>query len=139
MTHHLGGPETLEKIAKRQALYEQPGSGQYRVVLEPPGEGVGWVGYWDRNWRGEDVYEIGWSVLPAFQGQGIAARATTQALEAARLEGKHRFVHAFPSVENAPSNAICRKVGFTLLGECDFEYPAGTPLRCNDWRFDLTD
>ena len=54
------------------------------------------------------------------------------------LGGKHRFVHAFPSVDNAPSNAICRKAGFTLLGERDFEYPPGHPLRSNDWRFDLS-
>jgi RimJ/RimL family protein N-acetyltransferase len=48
-------------------------------------------------------------------------------------------VYAFPSVDNAPSNAICRKVGFELLGEKDFEYPPGNPLRCNEWRFDLYD
>ena len=48
-----------------------------------------------------------------------------------------RFLHAFPSVANAASNAVCRKVGFVELGECDFEYPAGHPIRCNDWRLDL--
>ena len=138
MTQHLGGPESPEKIAERQAKYEQPGSAQFKIVLEPTGEGVGWVGFWERIWQGEEVYEIGWSVLTAFQGRGIAARATAQALEAARSEGKHRFVHAFPSVDNAPSNAICRKTGFTLLGEHAFEYPPGHPLRSNDWRFDLS-
>ena len=138
MTQHLGGPESSEKIAERQARYEQPSSGQFKIVLEPTGEGVGWVGFWERTWQGEEVYEIGWSVLTAFQRRGIAARATAQALEAARSEGKHRFVHAFPSVDNAPSNAICRKAGFTLLGEHDFEYPPGHPLRSNDWRFDLS-
>jgi hypothetical protein len=24
-----------------------------------------------------------------------------------------------------------------LLEECDFEYPPGNPMRCNDWRLDL--
>ena len=138
MTQHLGGPESPEKIAGRQAKYEQPGSGQFKIVLEQTGEGVGWVGYWERRWQGEEVYEIGWSVLTTFQGRGIAGRATAQALEVARSEGKHRFVHAFPSVDNAPSNAICRKVGFTLLGERDFEYPPGHSMRSNDWRFDLS-
>jgi RimJ/RimL family protein N-acetyltransferase len=138
MTQHLGGAESSEKIAERQAKYEQPGSGQFKIVLELSGEGVGWVGFWERTWQGEEVYEIGWSVLTAFEGRGIAARATAQALEAARSEGKHRFVHDFPSVDNAPSNAICRKAGFTLLGEHDFEYPPGHPLRSNDWRFDLS-
>lgn len=101
------------------------------------GEAVGWVGYWERTWRGDQVYEIGWSVLPAFQGKGIAAAATLQAIAAARAEGTHRFLHAYPSVDNAASNAICRKLGFTSLGQCDFEHPPGHFMQCNDWRFDL--
>ena len=28
--------------------------------------------------EGEQVYEIGWSVLPAFQGRGIAGSATLE-------------------------------------------------------------
>jgi hypothetical protein len=52
-------------------------------------------------------------------------------------EGKNRFLHAFPSIESEPSNAICRKVGFPLIGECEFEYLPGNCRRCNDWRLDL--
>jgi RimJ/RimL family protein N-acetyltransferase len=137
MMEHLGGPESPEKIAKRQAGYEEPGSGQFKIVDEATGEGAGWVGYWERTWRGEQVYEIGWSVLPAFQGRGIGGLATAQAIALARAERKHRFLHAYPSVDNAPSNAICRKLGFTLLGLCEFEYPPGRSMQCNDWRLDL--
>jgi hypothetical protein len=63
--------------------------------------------------------------------------ATALAIAVARSERKHRFLHAFPSVDNAPSNAICRKLGFTLVEECEFEYPPGSFMRCNDWRLDL--
>jgi RimJ/RimL family protein N-acetyltransferase len=138
MMTHLGGPETPEKIAKRQARYEQDGR-QLRIVDVATGEGVGWVGYWEREWLDRDVYEIGWSVLPEFQGRGIASAATRGALDAARTDGDRRFVHAYPSVENGPSNGICRKVGFELLGEHEFEWPpdSGIVMRCNDWRFDL--
>ena len=78
-------------------------------------------------------------MLPAFQGRGIASTATGLAISSAREDGRHRFMHAFPSVEDPPSNAICRKLGFTLLGAMDFEYPpgSGNMLRCNDWRLDL--
>jgi RimJ/RimL family protein N-acetyltransferase len=137
MTEHLGGPESPEKLAERQARFEQPGSGMFKIIDDETGEGVGSVGYWERTWHGEQVYETGWFVTPAFQGRGIAAAATGQAIALARAEGKHRFLHAFPSVENEPSNAICRKVGFTLIGECEFEYPPGNRMRCNDWRLDL--
>ncbi len=138
MMEHLGGPESPEKIAKRQARYELPDSGQFKIVDEASGESVGWVGYWERTWRGEQVYEIGWSVIPAFQGRGIGGLATAQAIGMARAERKHRFLHAYPSVDNAPSNAICRKLGFTLLGPREFEYPPGHFMKCNDWRLELS-
>jgi RimJ/RimL family protein N-acetyltransferase len=137
MTEHLGGPESPRKLAERQARYEVPGSGMFKIVDEVTGEPVGSVGYWERSWRGEQVYEIGWSVLPASQGRGIAGIATAQAIAMARAEQKHRFMHAFPSVDNGPSNAICRKLGFTFLEAAEFEYPKGHFMRCNDWRLDL--
>jgi RimJ/RimL family protein N-acetyltransferase len=135
MTMYLGGPESPEKIAERQNRYEQPGSRQYKIVVDD--EGAGWVGYWDREWLGAEVYEVGWSVLPDYQGRGLGGLATAQLIDVARAEDRRRFMHAYPSVENAPSNAICRKLGFTLLGEHEFEYPPGSFMRCNDWRLDL--
>ena len=61
-----------------------------------------------------------------------------EAITRARSDGKHRFLHAFPSVDNHPSNAICQKLGFILIEECEFEYPRGSFMRCNDWRLDLS-
>lgn len=109
----------------------------FAIVIEPGGVAAGWVGYWKREWRGQRVWETGWSVLPEFQGQGIATRATAAVVKRARAEGTHRFIHAFPSVDNVPSNAICRKVGFILQAEVELEYPPGNFMRCNDWRLDL--
>ena len=60
---------------------------------------------------GKTSWETGWSVLPGLQGQGIAVRATLLAIDKAREEGKYRFFHAFPRVDNAPSNGVCRKAG----------------------------
>ena len=141
MTEHLGGPESPEKLADRHERYVAlagTGTGRmFKIVDAESGEAVGNVGFWEKKWRHVTVYETGWSVIPEFQGRGIAGAATRLALDAARSENKHRWVHAFPSVDNAASNAICRKLGFELLGAVDFEYPPGHPLRCNDWRFDL--
>lgn len=142
MMEHLGGPESEMQIAARHARYlrlADSGADQmFKIVHDATGMAVGSVGYWERTWRGERVYEIGWSVLPAFQGRGIASAATRQAVAKARSVGLHQAMHAFPSVDNPPSNAVCRKLGFTLVGECDFEYPAGHFMRCNDWRLDLS-
>ncbi|GHO83133.1 GNAT family N-acetyltransferase [Dictyobacter formicarum] len=141
MTTHLGGPESDEQLARRQIRYEQlaaSGKGRmFKIIHEATGEAVGSVGYWDSIWREEPIYEMGWAVLPAFQGRGIASVATAQAIASARADGKHRFLHAFPSIDNPPSNAVCRKLGFTLVEECEFEYPKGNFMQCNDWRLDL--
>jgi RimJ/RimL family protein N-acetyltransferase len=153
MTEHLGGPESPEKIRERHERYCRSNdidNGRMFVIVAGPGMiGAGSIGCWERDWQGQRVLETGWSVLPEFQGRGIATKAIAAVVERARAEGEHRFMHAFPaegehrfmhafpSVENGPSNAICRKTGFTLQGEIDFEYPPGHFMRCNDWRLDL--
>jgi RimJ/RimL family protein N-acetyltransferase len=81
--------------------------------------------------------EGGWAVLPGFQGRGIASSATAQLLDKARDDQPLRFVHAFPKIDNGSSNAICRKLGFTLVEEVDFPARQEGLVRCNDWRFDL--
>jgi hypothetical protein len=57
-------------------------------------------------------------------------------LERATAERRWDVIHAFPGVTNGPSNAICRKNGFAMLGERDIVY-AGRTLRCNHWRVNL--
>jgi RimJ/RimL family protein N-acetyltransferase len=141
MMEHLGGPESHDQLLERQQRYEQIGDlgtgRMFKIVDEASGLAVGSVGYWDREWAGETVFETGWSVIPAFQGRGIAGAGTALVIDAARAERTHRFMYAFPSVDNPPSNAICRKLGFTLLEAREFEYPPGNLMRCNVWRLDL--
>ena len=139
MTEHLGGPEDREQLQERQARYERLDGGDrmFKIVDVDSGVGVGSVGFWTKEWRDRQVYEVGWMVVPEFQGRGIAVAATAQAIELARGDGKRRFIHAFPNVDNAPSNAICRKLGFELLEARKFEYPKGHFMTCNDWRLDL--
>lgn len=139
MTVHLGGPESPEKIRERHERYLHGSETSRMFVIVVGAEQIpaGSIGFWEREWQGEKVWETGWSVLPEFQGQGIATTATMLVIEQARATGRHQFMHAYPSVDNAPSNAICRKSGFTLQGEYEFEYPPGHFMRCNDWRLDL--
>jgi RimJ/RimL family protein N-acetyltransferase len=141
MTKYLGGPESEEKLRERQQRFERlaaSGAGHmFKIVDQETGEAVGSVGYWHREWHGEEVYEIGWMVVREHQGRGIAAAATQLAVDHARAGGTRRAIHAFPGVENAASNAICRKLGFELVEEIEFEFPPGSMMRCNDWRLEL--
>jgi RimJ/RimL family protein N-acetyltransferase len=140
MTEHLGGPESRDKLRERQARYERLNGGDraFKILDGATSAGIGWVGFWGTEWHEQQVYEVGWSVVPEFQGRGVAASATAQAIALAKLVDKHRFMHAFPSIKNAPSNAICRKLGFELLDACEVEFPKGHFMTCNDWRIDLS-
>jgi RimJ/RimL family protein N-acetyltransferase len=133
---HVGGPEPDAKIADRNAKYARD-PGQLRISVD--GAPAGWVGFWAREWQGEPVYELGWSVLASFQGQGVATRATLAAIDLVKQfdAPASRILRAFPNVDNPPSNAVCRKAGFTLVGPVSFEYPPGNVETVNDWRLDL--
>ncbi|MEY2233231.1 GNAT family N-acetyltransferase [Streptomyces sp. BF23-19] len=163
MTQFLGGPEPAAKLVDRQRRYEamsarEPAAGRmFRVVWTPadqgPGPGdddcgghgrgrgrgraesVGSVGFWEREWRGEPVYEAGWGILPEFQGHGLAVAALTELLAYVRAHGSRDSVHAFPGTDHPASNAVCRRAGFEYLGDVDFEYPPGVPHPSCDWRY----
>ncbi|MFF4263910.1 GNAT family N-acetyltransferase [Streptomyces virginiae] len=162
MTQFLGGPEPAAKLVDRQRRYEamsarEPAAGRmFRVVWTPAGqapgadgergpehggggeperaESVGSVGFWEREWRGEPVYEAGWGILPEFQGHGLAVAALTELLAYVRAHGSRDSVHAFPGTDHPASNAVCRRAGFEYLGDVDFEYPPGVPHPSCDWR-----
>ena len=137
MTEHFGGPETPEKLRARHARYVAIGGtgkgAMFVICAGPDAEAVGSIGYWELDWAGETAWETGWSVLPECQGRGIATRAAVLVLEKVRAKERHRSIHAFPAFENEASNAVCRKAGFTLVGECEVEFPPGRPMRANDW------
>jgi RimJ/RimL family protein N-acetyltransferase len=137
---HLGGPESPQAIRDRHRRYLAPaGTPQalFAIQVGPERASAGWVGYWESESAGETVWECGWHVLPEFQERGVATMATSLVLADARERHLHRAVHAFPSVDNTASNALCRALGFTMLGEADVEYPKGHTMRSNDWCLDL--
>jgi RimJ/RimL family protein N-acetyltransferase len=137
---YLGGPEKEEKILTRHTRYlrlDTPGATRMlRIVID--GTNVGSIGYWERDWQGLSVYETGWEVLAAFQGQGVASRAALRLIAELKASARHRWLYAFPSPENAASNALCRHLGFDLAGVEDFEYPPGVFAPHNAWRLDLS-
>jgi RimJ/RimL family protein N-acetyltransferase len=139
MMRYLGGTQSREQIVASHRRYlDGIAAGtawMFKIVWGS--DAVGTVGYWEKDWREAPVYEAGWHVFPEYQGRGLASEGIAAIVARARREGTRRFLHAFPSIENGPSNALCRKAGFTKLGECEFEYPKGHLMTCNDWRLDV--
>ena len=140
MMTYLGGPESEEKLLVRHQRYLDIARTTGRAFVITFGTdrvAAGWVGYWETTWHGEPAWETGWSVLPGYQGRGVATRGAALVLEAAAAERLHPFIYAFPAVANEPSNAVCVKLGFERLGSESLEYPPGTWMDCAVWRLAL--
>jgi RimJ/RimL family protein N-acetyltransferase len=124
MMQHLGGAQSREQILDAHSRYLETGrsgsGGMFTVVSTADSAVVGNIGYWDKSWRDDLVYETGWMIFPEYQGRGLATAALAALIARFRREHVGRFLHAFPEVENVASNALCRKAGFTNLGARDF-------------------
>jgi RimJ/RimL family protein N-acetyltransferase len=140
MMSELGGPRPIEDIRRAHArslvLAAEGTCWPLKVIPDGSSVAAGGVAIFPSDHDGEDIFEIGWMILPEFQNRGLATQAVQMALEQARTERKFGQIHAFPAVTNGSSNRICEKNGFTKLGECEVEF-SGRTLHCNHWRIDL--
>jgi RimJ/RimL family protein N-acetyltransferase len=142
MMAELGGPLPREGIEEKVATDVQSAAADESwIKMIVPGEAApdvaaGSVALWSHDEDGgEPITEIGWMVLPEFQGRGLAKRAVRMVLELARDDGRWGLVHAFPATTNGPSNGICRSLGFRFAGERDVTF-ADRVLRTNHWVID---
>lgn len=134
---HLGGPRDEEEIRAahgKRMRAEDDGGAWKTVVVDPGEERVGTIGYW-RSEHGGPILETGWMLLPAHHGRGVGTRALRLVIELARDRGVDEL-HAFPGQDNAPSNALCRRAGFQLIGTAEGEF-AGKPIVSNHWLLTL--
>jgi RimJ/RimL family protein N-acetyltransferase len=139
MMAELGGPLPREGIEDKLAADVQlAAAGVALIKMIVPDDAApdlvaGSVALWSHDDDGgEPITEIGWMVLPEFQGRGLAKRAVRMVLELALDDGRWGLVHAFPATTNGPSNGICRSLGFRLAGEREVTF-AGHVLRVNRW------
>jgi RimJ/RimL family protein N-acetyltransferase len=90
------------------------------------------VTLWSHEDSGTAMSEIGWMVLPEFQGRGIAKAAVRMLLTLTREQERWGLVHAFPAITNGPSNSVCRSSGFRFAGEQETTF-AGRIFHTNHW------
>lgn len=140
MTAHLNGPESEQEVEERHARYlrlEESGEARVFVIEDGHGHRLGSIGCWPVEWREEPALETGWFVLPEAQGRGVASGALALLIDVARRHpGRGRFLTAFPGVENAASNGVCRRNGFTLMNTVVAQF-RGADLTLNEWALDL--
>jgi RimJ/RimL family protein N-acetyltransferase len=139
MTRHLGGPETDEAVRERHARYLRlvAEGAAWMYAIEVDGHGAGGIGFWPIEHEGEPAYEAGWNVLPEWAGRGVAREALGRMLRIVADDAPHRDrLYAYPGVDNAASNALCRAAGFERLGEREDAWRGGM-LRTRVWALDM--
>ncbi|MFJ7586411.1 GNAT family N-acetyltransferase [Streptomyces sp. NPDC097617] len=140
MMSDLGGPlprKGMEEKVRRDVRSAESGTQWIKMIVldEDPTAVAGTVTLWSHAEDGEEMTEIGWMILPEFQGHGVGKRAVQALLELARDDGRWGLVHAFPATANAPSNGICRSLGFRFLEERDVNF-ADRVLKTKHWCID---
>lgn len=144
-------------LAKQVSCMEQGKGWIYRIVPEEEdlkalvdcnpeeratfSKGVGtvcvWEGYWEEH--SVPIVEMGWGVVPRYQGRGFGTQAVRLLLQMVEHDTERRWgsaIHAFTSLNNAPSNSLCRKCSFRLVGESTVDYE-GCPLISNHYEYDV--
>ncbi len=128
----------MEAKVRRDAEQAAADLAWFKMIVPDPATPevvAGTVTLWSHNTDDGPISEIGWMVLPQFQGQGLGKRAVRALLEQARDEDRWGVVHAFPATGNAASNGICSSLGFRFVSETDVTF-AGQIFRTNHWSVD---
>jgi RimJ/RimL family protein N-acetyltransferase len=97
-----------------------------------PARAAGSVVLWQHSDGDPDHSEVGWMVLPEYQGRGLATAAMAELLGRADADGRWGDIHAYPGVTNTASNALCRRLGFQLVGRTVTRF-ADRDLETNRW------
>lgn len=89
MMEHLGGAwpkEGLaEKLRRDAASTDADEAWVFKIIPdEDDGPAAGTVSIWEHEWEGQSISEIGWMVLPQFQGRGLGSEAVRSILDKAR-------------------------------------------------------
>lgn len=124
----LGGvwseEEARKKLEWNCRQWDENGHGLWMFFLRTTGGFAGRCGIRRMSVNGTDEIELGYAVVPALWGQGLAAEMGVAALDIAFKAFDYASVVAFTLVENKPSQRVMQKLGLAYEGRIEH---AGRP------------
>jgi len=111
---NLDRPQVWAGMAAMLGQWGLRNSGHWAVTLRDTGEFIGRAGTLrpERiDWPG---LEIGWTLHPDHWGRGYATEAGRAAIDWAWLNHHDNTLYSFILPDNAPSQAVARRLGFGL-------------------------
>jgi RimJ/RimL family protein N-acetyltransferase len=91
------------------------GYSTYTLVKKSNGNKIGICGLYDRN--GIEGIDIGFGILPQFEGLRYAYESTSRIIKAAFEEFKMEEIKAITDQKNISSQALLKKLGFEITGK----------------------
>ncbi len=110
----LAEAEQMQRLIREE--YESGSLLHWGLTLGADGPVIGTSGFY-RSFKPEtpDEAEIGYVLLPAFQGQGFATEAVEAMVEYGFTRLGLRRICAFTGPDNAASHGVLRRAGFAEL------------------------
>lgn len=119
---YLGGKTFDRLVAWRHLAYlvghwELLGYGYYAVEEKASGNLIGRAGFTNHaGWLG---FELGWTIVPEYQGRGYATEAARMLLPYAFGALEQSRVMSLIHPDNAPSRRVAEKLGQRIEGETE--------------------
>jgi RimJ/RimL family protein N-acetyltransferase len=113
---NLHSIEDAEKYIRRKMLpqLQTLGYSSYSLVTKADGAKIGTCGLYNRD--GVDGIDIGFGLLPAYEGLGYAYEASSRLMKAAFEEFEIEEIKAITSKENFSSQRLIEKLGLERVG-----------------------
>lgn len=124
----LNSEDVWFRLLRDIGHWEALGHGNWTLRLKDTGEHVGGVGVLDYRRVLEppfDAPELGWGLLPAFQGKGLAFEAVSAALAWCDDALNARRTVCMIDPTNAPSLALAARAGYREYARTDYK---GSPV-----------
>jgi len=90
------------------------GYSSYSLITKTNGEKIGTCGLYNRD--GIDGVDIGFGLLPQYEGLGYAYESSHRLMKAAFEEFEIEEIKAITSKENISSQLLLRKLGLEMIG-----------------------
>lgn len=92
---------------------EQLGYGNYTIIRKSDGVKLGSCGLYDRE--GLEINDIGFALLPNYEGQGYAYEAARMLMSGAQQDFGVQAISAITTEENISSQKLIEKLGLKFL------------------------
>jgi [ribosomal protein S5]-alanine N-acetyltransferase len=115
--HPFSMEESRAWIEKNLVRYERLGYGLWAVEDKQTGEFLGNVGPTLQQVDGVGEVELGWSITPARERQGIASEAASACRDDCFTRLDLPYVIALVRPENMPSRGVAERIGMTVWKE----------------------